>query len=234
MRFSHCKRRRNRGASLIEFVIVVPVFAFLIAGIFEMALMYRTKALLNAATFQAALQGSVNNALLNAMNSGLADGMMPMFLNRTSRNLGGAIAAKGLARARIAMRGGGITIVSPSRDAFRMFAERQRVNGAMRQVIPNDNLMWRPADNRNVQVSGQSVSMNVQDANLLKIKSYWCYKLLTPVLDQVIYRAAVGLVPRNENRNCAAMNVVSGGYHIALTSSAIVRMQSPVYQDNLP
>lgn len=236
--------RRQGGASLIEFVIVVPLFAFLLAGTFEIALMYRTKALLNAATFEAAQQGSLNNARQSAMNDGLAQGMMPMYLR--SRNAGGVAAAYTRARALIAIPGapmGRVQIVSPSRDAFNRFRETQLIrqpNGrdARVQVIPNDNLMWRNAAVQTVTVSGQRVQMNIQDANVLKVRSYWCYRLLTPALDEIIWRM-VGrptlLNPTISNEQLACNTVgLAGGRYLALTSSSVTRMQSPVFITNLP
>jgi hypothetical protein len=238
-------RRRPTGASLIELIIVIPVFAFLLAGIFEVALMYRTKALLNAATFEAAQQGSMNNALLPRIQDGLAQGMMPLYLrNRTGP---GVVLAYADARARLAATVGGASIVSPSRNVFTTFRERQMVRTTrdnrerLQDVIPNDNLMWRSAQTRTVTVDGQRVPMNVQDANILKVRTYWCHRLLTPLLDRVLWQLASG-VPRlligpplnQDERRCATLSTLTGDYYLAVTSSSVTRMQSPVVPDNLP
>ncbi len=242
---SNRSRRRQSGASLVELLIVVPVFAFLLAGIFEIALMYRTKALLNAATFEAAQQGSLNNALLPRIQDGLAQGMMPLYLRR--RSAVGVAAAYAQARLRITTLVGGVRIVSPSRNVFEAFDERQMIRTTrdsaerLQQVIPNDNLMWRNAQSRNVTVDGQTVPMNVQDANLLKVRTYWCYQLLTPLLDRVLWDLASGRTrllfgpPLNEDeRRCAALSLATGDFFLAVTSSSVTRMQSPVVRDHLP
>ncbi len=242
---SNRSRRRQSGASLVELIIVVPVFAFLLAGIFEIALMYRTKALLNAATFEAAQQGSLNNALLPRIQDGLAQGMMPLYLRR--RNAVGVAAAYAQARLRIATLVGGVRIVSPSRNVFEAFDERQMIRTTrdsaerLQQVIPNDNLMWRNAQSRNVTVDGQTVPMNVQDANLLKVRTYWCYQLLTPLLDRVLWdlasgrtRLLFGPALNEDERRCAALSLATGDFFLAVTSSSVTRMQSPVVRDNLP
>jgi type II secretory pathway pseudopilin PulG len=242
---SHCNRRRQSGASLVELIIVLPVFAFLLAGIFEIALMYRTKALLNAATFEAAQQGSLNNALLGKMQDGLAQGMMPMYLR--SRSATGVGTAYAQARLRIATSVGGVGIVSPTRNVFTQFREQQMIrttrdNGERLQfVIPNDNLMWRNAQTRTINIGGQNVPMNVQDANVLKVRSYWCHKLLTPLLDRVLWNVAsgparliVGPALNQDERRCAAISLATGDYYLAVTSSSVTRMQSPIVQDSLP
>ncbi len=242
------RSRRERGGSFVEFIIVIPVFAFVLAGIFEMALMYRTRALLNAATFEAAQQGSLNNALMRNIRDGLAQGMMPLYLR--TRGPTGVAAAYAQARLRIAspVPFGGVTIVSPTRDVFNKFAESQTIqttrdNSPRRQnVIPNDNLMWRSTVTRSVRVEGQTVPMNVQDANVLKVRSFWCYRLLTPLLDRIIWETAasptriLGGGPNlsTEERSCALLSTAGNGYYIALTSSAVTRMQSPAVSDNLP
>jgi Flp pilus assembly protein TadG len=233
---------RQRGASLVEFVIVVPFFALLIAGIFEVALMYRTKALVHAATFEAAQQGALNNALQRNIDDGFAQGMMPMYLR--SRNAAGVAQAYARARAALVVRMGRVQILSPSRDVFNTFRETRMIrqaNGRDQrvQVIPNDNLMWRTAAQQTVTVNSQRVRMNVQDANVLKVRSYWCYRLLTPVLDEAIWRLAgrPGLLnprPSDEQIACNLIGVADGNRYIAMTSSAVTRMQSPVYVTNLP
>lgn len=233
--------RSQRGASLIEFVIVVPLFSLLIAGIFETALMYRTKALVQAATFEAAQQGALNNALQRNIDDGFAQGMMPLYLR--SRNAGGVTAAYARARAAMAVRMGRVEILSPSRDVFNRFRETRMIrqaNGREQrvQVIPNDNLMWRSASQHTVTVNGQRVRMNVQDANVLKVRSYWCYRLLVPALDEVIWRL-VGTPgpfnprPSNEQIACNIVGGATGDRYIAMTGSAVTRMQSPVYVTSL-
>ncbi len=245
MGMGYSLRRRQSGASLVELIIVIPVFAFLLAGVFEIALMYRTKALLNAATFEAAQQGSLSNALMPRIQSGLAEGMMPLYLR--SRTVVGIGEAYGLARLRVATAVGGVSIVSPSRNVFTTFRERQMVQTTrdsrerLQDVIPNDNLMWRSAQVRTVIVDGQRIPMNIQDANILKVRTYWCHQLLTPVLDRVLWQLASG-IPRlltgpplnREELRCAALSAATGDYYLAVTSSSVTRMQSPVVLDSLP
>jgi hypothetical protein len=235
-------RARVRGASLIEFVIVVPLFAFLIAGIFEVALMYRTKALVHAATFEAAQQGALNNALQRNIDDGFAQGMMPLYLR--SRSAAGVAQAYARTRAALVLRTGRVQIVSPTRDVFNRFRETRLIrqpNGREQrvQVIPNDNLMWRTASMHTISNAGPNpLRMNVQDANILKVRSYWCYRLLTPLLDRVIWTAAsggaLGLQPRSDEQRACDLQGLAGGYYIAMTSSAVTRMQSPAYVTNLP
>src|SRR5262249_21645193 len=163
--------------SLIEFVIVVPVLGMLVFGLFETALMYRTRATLSAATFEAAQQGSMNNAQIGYMRDGLAQGMMPLYVK--ARSVAGSTRAYPETRAKIAAGiYGDVDIVSPTKAVFQRFKLRQPVQISgddrerMREVIPNDNLMWRDATDRTVRIGGQNVPLNLQDANLLKVKTF--------------------------------------------------------------
>ena len=54
-------RRRQSGSVLMETYIVLPVFGLLLGGIFELSMLYRARAILNATTFEAAQQGSMHN-----------------------------------------------------------------------------------------------------------------------------------------------------------------------------
>ena len=101
--------------------------------------------------------------------------------------------------------------------------------------IPNDNLMYR-----DTSVSG-SANMNIQDANLLKVRVTYCYKMAVPILNKLIYNLAIDPPSVPVVGNTAADMLASEGgssttrlctnipdeYRIPITSEAIVRMQTP-------
>ena len=75
-------------------------------------------------------------------------------------------------------------------------------------------------------------------SNLLKINTTWCHKLVVPVLKKVIHSASI-LSATADQLACdvygAAAPKISGEkeYYIAITSSAIVRMQSSILGNDL-
>lgn len=235
-------RGKARGASLIEFVVVTPLFGLLVFGVFEMAWMYRTKATLAAATFEAAQAGSLNNLQIDAMRKGLAEGMMPLYVRKRDPGSVAVAYAETYAKVRIGMQGS-VVVVSPTKTIFNAFKTKQPItlsgSSAERNIeaIPNDNLMWRDSSQRTVRVNGDNVPMTLQDANMLKVKTFWCHKLMTPFLDKWLYDGITGLtiagqvqyrrdVP--EQRNCDLLTAAGNGYYIAMTDSAVTRIQSPV------
>jgi len=247
-RLGHCQR----GASIVEFIFTLPLFFFLLFGIIEMSYVYRSKTTLNTATFEAARTGSVNNALTGEMRKSYASAMIPLHVE-ANRSAAGIATAYGKAKVfetsmSVAARGMGfdtIEIVSPNRDIFSKFAvnipklDPNRRNFQYVRGIPNDNLTYRDIGTKTVRIreNGRQISvrMNVQDANILKIKSFWCHKLKVPGLRDIFYR----LVLRNplrisrEQRVCNTLGLATRSRYIAITSQATVRMQSYVLRDNL-
>ena len=71
---------RSTGQALTQFIIIGPLFFALLFGVFETAYLYRAKATLNTATFEAARAGSLHNAKLEPMKSALINGMVPLFV----------------------------------------------------------------------------------------------------------------------------------------------------------
>lgn len=243
---------RMRGQSLVESIIVLPLFALLIFGVFEIAYLMHAKATLNAATFDAARKGALNNARVSAMKEGMSGVMAAMFV-RSAPDLAKVNTAKlqvlGLLNIPVAPRGR-IDIISPSKIVFNKFKQKGYVKTASMlsatetytDVIPNDNLMWRDSKPQSLKVGPETLSVNVQDANLLKIRTVWCHKLLVPVLDRFIHwtytltaAATIPQVPTSEQLRCDAHAAVVGsdGFYVPVTSSAIVRMQTPVVGNDL-
>ena len=170
-----------------------------------------------------------------------------------------------------------VEIVTPTKDVFRRFSkdmwsldpedcERDiqsnnrgndftRCNQDVRfRQMPNDNLNIRPAGFQRVDVQGEQVDMNLQDANLLKIRAHWCAPMEVPLSGSLFYAAGSMLntwrlnfwefyglsggsshdhwpACRNKTARSIARERVDGTpriYYIPMSSDAIVRMQTPV------
>lgn len=219
----HCQR----GQSLVEFVIVVPVFLFLVLGILQAVLLYRAKSTLDYAALEAARAGAVDGAEMTPIRRGLQRGLTPLFtheptqagLSQAHRNAGADMADHAC-----------VEIINPTQAAWRQHRERQ-YDG---DVLPNDSLAFRDARvDPNLGQPGRPASgVNVQDANLLKIRVVYAYPLVVPFVDRVL-RGASLLVRGGAD---AAMSRTPGEthYRLPIESYAIVRMQSPVTQAALP
>jgi hypothetical protein len=240
-------RFKQRGAALIEAAYVMPLFFFLMMGIVEFTFVYRAKATFNAATFEAVRAGAMNNARLGPMKSALNSGMTPMYMGGKT-GLAELVIAEGKAAIMGATIGNKtVQIVSPTKAMFAEFNVNLPVTLAgdrrerKRAVIPNDNLYWRTQSAKvDLVFNGatEKRKVSIQDANLLKINTFWCHKLVVPGLSwlvhQTILRSSANATQQRCNVVALAASAVSGvrEYYIALESDAIIRMQTPVFFDS--
>lgn len=197
----------QHGASLVEFVIVIPLILGLVLAMIQAGFVMMGKSLLNYATFEAARAGAVENARLEPIQKGLARGLIPLYGGgRTSSAILNSFIK---AQADLSTHAT-IQILSPTTEAFADYAVTEN---NIRQ-IPNDNLSFRPAS-----VSNNS-GVNIQDANLLKIRVIYGYKPFS--------------IARPFLRILSTLNPQHSAYYqagrIPIVAHAIVRMQSPAYE----
>jgi hypothetical protein len=210
----------QRGQSLVEFVIVVPAFLFLLLGIFQFMLIYRAKATLDYAALEAARNGAINGAKLSSIRTGLARGLTPLYATGTGAAELFNARRKALNEARVFST---IEIISPTQAAWDEFAERQ-YDG--RPALPNDSLAFRDP-------SIGSSGVNVQDANVLKIRVVHYYPMIVPFVDRVI-QGFSSLVQGDWRDTVRLRGDPLGNYaRIPIEASAIVRMQSPIYDRDM-
>ncbi|MDO8305308.1 TadE family protein [Herminiimonas sp.] len=226
---------RQRGQALAEYIYVFPILAMLILGAIQFGFIYQTKVTLNYATFAATRQGALNSGAMTAIVDGLTSGMMPLFTHSSStggnRNLdllknAWKLSNQQMSNPKLTV----ITIVNPTTTALGAY-RGQSESGS---EIPNDNLMYRPTS-----IAGGG--MNIQDANLLKVRVTYCYRMAVPILNKLIYNLVIDPPPTPVIGATAADMLASdsGGassrpctgiadeYRIPITSEAIVRMQTP-------
>ena len=260
--------KHQSGQAMIEHIIIWPIVLILTLGTIQLSLMYRAKSTLNDATFRAAREGALNNAFKEPMRKKLAEAMAPLELKRNPGVITYAVAVtkslvfnfNGVLGA--ANRGGvRIDIISPTQEIFSRFSRdstvlvpcpnrnancpRNSSMGESRQrirQIPNDNLNVRRANSVRLSSAGQNVDINLQDANLLKIRSHWCYGLEVPFVNRMIYEVVTSLFsrPGPHTRACQIKtNLLSRGgvtraYYVPISSDSIIRMQSPIRCETNP
>lgn len=196
---------RERGQSVVEFVIVIAVFGTLLLGIFQVALLYRAKTTVDYAAFTAARSGSLNGATQQSVDNGMIKGLAPLYA--TSANAGGLLEAMAKAGAAAKLyHQATAEIISPTRAMFDKVAVQQ-FDGV--KAIPNDDLNYRSDD--------------VRAANLLKVKVTYDYPLIVPVVDRIIASVAGGKhVVEDSDGTPRSM------YVLPIQAQAIVNMQSPI------
>ncbi|MDO9619587.1 MAG: TadE/TadG family type IV pilus assembly protein [Pseudomonas sp.] len=218
--------RLNRGQAMVEFLIIIPVLILLIFGAFQATLIYSAKSGLNYAAFQAARLGAVNNAQYESMRRGLLRGMYPMFsqfpeterMDKTAEEVDNFVL---------------ITRISPALNSFNAWQVPHAgllSSGQTAQAIPNDNLMYR---------SAQQNPVSIQDANLLKIRVQYCVKLIVPMVENLLstaskfnQRQSGGSFSENSKQSWDQYAAICGTRKgFVLTAEATVRMQSAAVHD---
>lgn len=195
---------RQRGQSLVEFIVAVVAFGTFLLGIFQVALLYRAKTTVDYAAFMAARDGSTHGATQKSVNDGLVKGLAPLYA--TSADLAGLGKAVAMAKAAELAHQAKAQIVSPTRAMFDQVAVAQ-FDGV--KGIPNDSLTYR--------------SEAVRAANLLKVKVTYDYPLIVPVIDAIVGRLAGARKPVLHADGSVRMMWV-----LPVQAQATVQMQSPI------
>lgn len=186
---SSLRCRNGGGQATVEYIIILPVLLMLVLGAVQFALLYQIKNTLNYATFVGARQGSLKNASSNSIKDGIAAGMTPLFTfgpDMVSMLKGRAIAMIEVFNP-LTME---MVVLSPTDKAANDFGIDDPADTASpksKRVIPNDNLTYRPTS-----VGGDS-GLNIQDANLLKIRVTYCAKMIVPLANVTIYSIVNGI-----------------------------------------
>ncbi len=142
-----------------------------------------------------------------------------------------------------------ITVVNPSGNSFNDYGVD--LDGATDLYIPNDNLMYRDSG-----YSGTAFLQSIQDANLLKIHVGYCYELIVPFANRIIWSLQAFNSGDDLNIARSATDTTTSGYFgpptggtfaascitnptdngrfsIVLYSQEIMRMQSDAIQCKL-
>jgi hypothetical protein len=190
------KRPRQRGAGLVETIVVLPTLLLVIMCIWQAALVYRAKSALNYAALEAARAGSVENATVSSIQAAFRKALIPYYgggrnyreleatLERMLRDIDDPQRSELLSR---------IEILSPTQESFTDYqsaaaqtalneaaertARRERTSAPARitePVIPSVGLdrLVCPRDNSgcNSDPARNQSGQTLLDANLLKLR----------------------------------------------------------------
>lgn len=208
-------RRLQRGQGVVETCVVMAVFGTFLLGIFQMILFYRAKSLVDYAALEAARNGATHGVDMGAMRTGLARGLLPLYTTSPDK----LALLDGYKNAYIDTLNplvSQIQVISPTKAAFADWKVKQ-FDGV--DAIPNDSLPYRST------AQGSRSGLTVQDANVLKIRVVYGYKMIVPVIDKII----LGVYRLSFYQGMSAQEVAmleSGRLPIA--TQAMVRMQTPI------
>lgn len=227
---------RQRGATLMEFVIVFPIAALLVLALIQAGFIYMAKLTVNHATFMAARIGATHNADMGEMRTALVRGLIPFkqnnFETNDSQRMAVALAELKLKDELLPWARVKLDRLNPSAQSFADFGVKEAKKPT---YIPNDNLEWR------TNTLGTQSQQNLRDANLLKIRVVYPYELKVPLMAGLIGRvmcsgdahveawgnvSILESVYKLANPNC--LYYLKG--RLPIESTAIVEMQSPAYQ----
>ena len=208
---------KQRGASIVELLVTMLALAPLVLGAIQAGFFFNAKSIVNNAVFEAGRAGSVENAQRAPMLTALSRNLMPLY--------GGGQDAASLAaawtKAELDVRTISLTtldIISPSQQAFDEYGIE--INDQLQ--IPNEHLAHKSHDR------GDGSGVSLQDANVLKIRVTYGYKLIVPVINRLIARSMLIIDPSPQRAAYYAMDPP----RIPIVAHATVRMQSNAWPDN--
>lgn len=231
------------GQSIVEFLIIFPLLVMLVFGIIQFSLMYQARATLNHATMLAARAGAIHNGDRDKMRAALAAGLAPLFATEPNMTAYGKALVAAKLETSSASNMVELTLLNPTKATLADFG-RNRLDGTGGRELPNDTLNYRSV------VPGASSKISVQDANLLHLRVSYCFRLVVPMMDRVIYAGVNALSPSSAALSANGMsdpfgtngvtlpprtciNPLFRGPRIVIRSEAMVRMQSPFFESNL-
>jgi hypothetical protein len=232
-------RHRQDGATLAEFVVVIPFALLFVLAIIQLGLMYSAKQIVNEGAFLAARAGSVQNADPQSMQDAMMKALIPLYQNSTESDDATRL-KNALNNARNDRSCNGpclnIDMLNPTPAAFTDFGVSSSASGG-RTYIPNDNLEFRSHD-----VVGPSSGLSIQDANALKIKVTYGYELKVPLMKLVIASVMCAVVNTgieafqgdsppyaNPSGNDCVSFYKNG--RVPIVSYATVQMQTPAFEN---
>jgi len=231
---------RQGGATLVEFVVVVPTLLFLLMNLIQYGLLYHTKSQLNYAAFEAARAGTTANASPAAIRGAFTRAMTGYYGGGTTT---AQLAASYLKAQEDINFGVGvgktpavrIEILSPTKESFDDFNSPALAAklGAGR-VIPNSNLAFIscPVDAPGCAADpGHNTSgQTLQDANLLKLRiTYGIAERRQIPLAGPFMNWALSILNKDDTDAFRA-GLVKGG-RIPLVTHTVMRMQSPAFEN---
>lgn len=225
-------RLRQRGATLVEFVVVTPTLLFMLLALIDYGMLFHTKSQVNYATYEAARAGSVSNANPVEIRKAFLRAMTGYYGGGGTTSQLAQSYAKAVADSPYVQ----IEILSPTKESFDDYnspalAAKLKIKS---RVIPNSNLAFIkcPIDvpgcksDPKTNASGQTLA----DANLLKIRITYgipeskqipfVRRFMSWILDQL-----------NASDTDPFRQFLINAKRTPIVAHTVIRMQSPAYEN---
>lgn len=230
------RRARQRGASLVEATVVLPLLLFIVLAIMQAAMVFYAKSNVNYASFEAARAGSVNNASAASITSAFQKGLLPYYGG------GATVGELATTMSKVLLDANGaavrVEILSPTQESFTDY-NSPKLQAALKvgePVIPNVGLdeLSCPRDvpgcasDPKTNASGQTLL----DANLLKLRITYGIpeKKQMPIVGRfytwALSKMGVGATDVFQQALLAAGR-------IPIVTQTVVRMQSDAIKNSL-
>lgn len=188
-----------RGTAFVETLVAIPVVLLLGLGALQWALLFHARTALEYALLEGARAGSVAQARPDAIESGLARGLMPFWFGVDANRPWAAAVAESNAQLRQAIAAGWIAWrqLAPTVESFGDWGEPARDAAgypvASLVEIPNDSLQWaslrQPAGGaagmRGDEPIGARSLQTLNDANLLKLELRYGVPMNVPLVGRL-------------------------------------------------
>ena len=225
--------RAQSGATLVEFVVVVPTLLFLLMNLIQYGLLYHAKSQLNYATFEAVRAGTTSNADPAKIRTAFTRAMTGYYGGGTSTAQLAKSYAKALADTTAATVR--IEILSPTKQSFDDYASpglKSRL-GISSRVIPNTNLAFLkcPMDvpGCNSDPKSNQSGQTLADANLLKIRITYGIPAAKQIpLAGRFMSWALGELNKGDT-DAFRLGLVKAG-RIPVVTATVMRMQTPAIE----
>jgi len=213
---------RQRGAAMVEFIVVGPVLTLLGLACVQYGLLFFHKNHLNHASFMAARAGSVAHADLGRIRTALARALAPA--HGGGSNTAELAASYARAQAELAQYSR-IEMLNPTRESFDDWNSPTLEDKYGRRAIPNARL--HAADPSQI---GKASGQNLHDANLLKLRITYGYRPGVPLVG-AIYRRYLSWLDTGEDAFRSAL--IDAG-RIPLVTHATMLMHSDALEPDDP
>ncbi len=179
----HGRAPAARGIATLEFAVAFPLAVLVVLSLVQVGLLGMGKLMLNHITFMAARQGAVQNADEALIRAAVIRGLAPFYQDSTEPDALTRLRSAQALAAQEAPAFLSVERLSPGPGAFDDFG---LPGPGGRRRIPNDNLRWRHDGVR------AHSGVNIQDANLLKIKVRYGQALKVPLMGPLVHAVMCG------------------------------------------
>lgn len=229
-------RRPQRGASLVEATVVLPLLLFVTLAVMQAASVFYAKSNLNYATLEAARAGAINNASATSINLAFQKAMLPYYGGgRTAGELAATVKKVASDATSAFVR---VEILSPTQESFTDY-NSPRLQDALKTsepVIPNVGLdeLTCPRDVPGCQADPKSNAsgQTLLDANLLKLRVTYGIPVAKqmPIVGR-FYTWALGAM--GSAGTDTFMQALIAADRIPVVTHTVVRMQSDAIKNTL-